>query len=222
MLGTETGWNIQALMNIRSNQEIPFFQPEYIKAVMANLVKRAIEEHGLQPVLEVVREMPCDEDFERWDTNVRKDFIRKWHHTRSKRVQTVSLEEYMEDEESGIHEIEDSSAAFEDGIINTRGWRYRVYDTATPFLFTQSFVSFVGLSAWIPGAASHHWGRNCSRNRAIIRTRHRQELAAVVGSDYMGLVPLVGLEPTRHCWQRILSPPRLPIPTQRRTFLQYD
>ena len=25
------------------------------------------------------------------------------------------------------------------------------------------------------------------------------------------VVPLVGLEPTRHCWQRILSPPRLPF-----------
>jgi len=117
LLGTEIGWNIQALMNIHSNQEIPFFQPEYIKAVIANLVKRAIEEHGLQPILKVVRAIPCDEDFERWDTNARKDFIRKWYHTRSKRVQTVSLEEYMEDEESGIHEIEDSSAAFEDNII---------------------------------------------------------------------------------------------------------
>ncbi len=29
------------------------------------------------------------------------------------------------------------------------------------------------------------------------------------------LVPVVGLEPTRHRWQRILSPPRLPIPTHR-------
>ena len=29
------------------------------------------------------------------------------------------------------------------------------------------------------------------------------------------VVPVVGLEPTRHRWQRILSPPRLPIPTHR-------
>src|SRR5688572_12021292 len=29
------------------------------------------------------------------------------------------------------------------------------------------------------------------------------------------LVPKVGVEPTRHCWQRILSPPRLPIPPLR-------
>ena len=30
------------------------------------------------------------------------------------------------------------------------------------------------------------------------------------------LVPGAGVEPARHCWQRILSPPRLPIPTHRR------
>ena len=30
------------------------------------------------------------------------------------------------------------------------------------------------------------------------------------------LVPVVGLEPTRYRYQRILSPPRLPIPTHRR------
>ena len=117
LLGAETGWNIQALMNVPSDQEIPFFQPEYIKAVMASLVKCAIEEHDLQPILKVVREMPCDEDFERWDTNVRKDFIRKWYHTRSKRVKMVSLEEYMEDEESSIHAIEDTSGGFEDNVI---------------------------------------------------------------------------------------------------------
>ena len=42
-------------------------------------------------MLEAVREMPCDEDFDPWDTNARKDFLRKWYHTRSKKVQTVSL-----------------------------------------------------------------------------------------------------------------------------------
>ena len=33
------------------------------------------------------------------------------------------------------------------------------------------------------------------------------------------MVPVVGLEPTRHRWQRILSPSRLPIPTHRHLFI---
>ena len=63
-------------------------------------------------MLEVIRDMPCEEDFERWDTNVRKDFLRKWYHTRSKRVQTVSLEECMEDEGSNIHSLPDPKGDF--------------------------------------------------------------------------------------------------------------
>lgn len=117
LLEAEIGWNLQALMYIHSSQNIPFFASDYIKEVMGKVVKRGIEEEGWQPVLDVVREMPCDEDFEKWDTNVRKDFLRKWYHTRSKRVQTVSLEACMEDEEHDLHEVEDVSSSFEDRIV---------------------------------------------------------------------------------------------------------
>lgn len=99
------GWGLQALFALPPNYEIPFFDPEDVKAVMAEVVQQTIEEQGWGPMLEVVREMPCDEDFEKWDTNVRKDFLRKWYHTRSKRVQTVSLEECMEDKDSKIHAL---------------------------------------------------------------------------------------------------------------------
>lgn len=61
--------------------------------------------------------MPCDEDFENWNTNVRIDFIRKWYHTRSKKLQMVSLEACMEDEDHGIHEIAADSCDFtENGV----------------------------------------------------------------------------------------------------------
>lgn len=99
------GWGVQALFNLPPNFEIPFFDPEDVKAVMKLVVEQTIEEQGWGPMLEVIREMPCDEDFEKWDTNVHKDFLRKWYHTRSKRVQTVSLEGCMEDEDSGIHSL---------------------------------------------------------------------------------------------------------------------
>ena len=71
----------------------------------------------MQPILDAVREMPCHEDFEEWDTNVRKDFMRKWYRTRSKKVQTVSLEACTEDDDHGIHEIEDVSSRFEESVV---------------------------------------------------------------------------------------------------------
>ena len=99
------GWGVQALLDLPPDFEIPFFDPGDVKAVMEQVVQQTIGEQGWRPMLEVIREMPCDEDFMKWDTNARKDFLRKWYHTRSKRVQTVSLEECMEDEDSGIHSL---------------------------------------------------------------------------------------------------------------------
>lgn len=57
-------------------------------------------------------------------------------------------------------------------------------------------------------------GLSCRRNRGqkIIRT-----LTWCLGSYYSGMVPVVGLEPTRILLHRILSPARLPISPHRRT-----
>ena len=115
LLEAETGWGLQKLFQIPSSADIPFFDSDYIKDIMGRIVKRAIAENNLQPILDVVREMPCDEDYEKWDTNVRKDFLRKWYHTRAK-IKMVSLEACVEDEEHGIHEIEDISSDFQDRV----------------------------------------------------------------------------------------------------------
>jgi hypothetical protein len=112
-----TGWGVQALFRVPPHTEIPFFHSDYINEAFRQVVERAISEQGWQPIFDVVKEMPCDEDFEPWNTNVRKDFLRKWYHTRSKRVQTVSLEACLEDDAHGIHEIEDISSRFEDGVL---------------------------------------------------------------------------------------------------------
>ena len=63
--------------------------------------------------------VPCDEDFENWYTNVRKDFLRKWYHTRSKKVQTVSLEGLMEsgDEDSPLFQLPDPRQNVEEYVI---------------------------------------------------------------------------------------------------------
>lgn len=110
------GWGVQALFALPPDYEIPFCDPEDVRQVMKQVVEETIEEQGWGPMLEVIRDMPCEEDFERWDTNVRKDFLRKWYHTRSKRVQTVSLEECMEDEDSNIHSLPDPKGDFTEQV----------------------------------------------------------------------------------------------------------
>lgn len=89
--------------------------------------------------------------------------------------------------------------------------------TAVPalFAFMGSASSSVGLSAWRWACASSHCENRCfhiGQRKQIIRTH----LLSETSSDYVGLVPVVGLEPTRCRHQRILSPSRLPIPSHRR------
>ena len=116
-LEAETGWGLQRLFLTKPDETIPFFDPDYIKDIVSRMVKRGIEKENWQPVLDTCREMPCDEDFMNWNTNVRTDFLRKWYHTRSKNVQMISLDACLEDEEHGIYEIEDKSAYFEDEVV---------------------------------------------------------------------------------------------------------
>ncbi len=86
------------------------------------------------------------------------------------------------------------------------------------FILSASF--FVGLSAWRWACALPRCGSRDSRiSQRIpkIRTRPQSE----TDSDFVGLVPVVGLEPTRCRHQRILSPSRLPIPSHRQKHIYY-
>lgn len=118
LIEKETGWGVQALFRMKPGTQIPLPDPERIQALFGKIVKRAIEGQNWQPILDVVREMPCDEDFEPWQTNVRIDFQRKWYHTRSQNVQTVSLEELIEEDEDGsIFYIPDTTQNVEAYVI---------------------------------------------------------------------------------------------------------
>ncbi len=93
----EIGMNLQRLFYHPRN--LPFAYPpaEEVSALFEKIVKRVIHEQNWQPVLDVVKEMPCEEDFEPIKSKVRTDFLRKWYHTRSKNVRTISLEQTFDD-----------------------------------------------------------------------------------------------------------------------------
>ncbi|HHX36739.1 MAG TPA: sigma-70 family RNA polymerase sigma factor [Clostridiaceae bacterium] len=117
MLNKEVGVNMKTLLEVPITQELPFMPQEFVTRCMKLIVEKVIEDGNLQPVLDIVREMPCDEDFEKRNSNIRRDFIRKWYHTRAKGVQMISLEECMEDAEGHINEVEDIETRFEDSVL---------------------------------------------------------------------------------------------------------
>lgn len=114
----ETGWGLQMLFNFSKDTAIPFFNSNYVHAVFELVVKRTIIEQGWQPLLDLLREIPCEEDFEPWHTNVRKGFLRKWYHTRSKKVQTISLEACLEEGYGGLSFLPDAGQDVEEKVIS--------------------------------------------------------------------------------------------------------
>ncbi|WP_302780433.1 RNA polymerase sigma factor [Intestinimonas butyriciproducens] len=119
LIEQECGWGLQLLFRMKPGTQIPYPDADQVRELFAHVVKRAITEQRWQPILDIVREMPCDEDFEKWDTNARKDFLRRWYHTRSKKVQTVSLEGMLEnsDDDSPIFHIPDPNQNVEEYVI---------------------------------------------------------------------------------------------------------
>ena len=111
------GWGWEALLHFPPGEEIPFFSSEYIATIYERVVKRTIVEQRWQPLLDIVREMPCHEDFEGWNTRVRIDFLRKWYHTRVKNVRTFSLESSLEDGDGKLYYIPDETQNVEETVI---------------------------------------------------------------------------------------------------------
>ena len=57
----------------------------------------------------------------------------------------------------------------------------------------------------------------CTTRTVRVRTPQHQKKQgyACLGIALLFLVPMAGVEPARYCYQRILSPSRLPIPSHR-------
>ena len=100
-----TGWGWARLLNRPDYADVPYFTHEYVDWAMSEAVKNGLTEHNWQAILDVARKMPCHEDFEPRRSNVRKDFMRKWHHSRTKigQYHHISLEESMADPKHSVH-----------------------------------------------------------------------------------------------------------------------
>ena len=84
LLEQEIDWGLQSLLMIPSSEEIPFFDPTYVKITMQFIVKMGIAMNNLQPIFDACREMPCAEDFTDMKSHVKTDFYRSWYHSRTK------------------------------------------------------------------------------------------------------------------------------------------
>ena len=106
LLENFSGFGLRTLEKI-PDERIAFFAPEYVFSVVEKMARFVLEKLGWQRIFDVVRQHPCHEDFEPRNSRVRRDFLRKWNHYRSKKIKITSLDEMLENDDFSAHEIAD-------------------------------------------------------------------------------------------------------------------
>ena len=87
------GWSLRSLSRVTSVFGIPYIKPAYFYDYMHRAVKFGLIKYNLQPIIDTIRKIPCEEDYDLRQSRVKIDFIRKWYHTRTKVGAMLSLDE---------------------------------------------------------------------------------------------------------------------------------
>ena len=86
----------QRIINSNANDYIGFITQEYADGILDIVVPNVLKEHNLNDIFETVRSMRCFEDFDDRKSLAKKQFFRKWYHSRTQHPQ-ISLEELQDD-----------------------------------------------------------------------------------------------------------------------------
>lgn len=88
------------LLYMDQRVDFPWLTLEHSTLLLPSLAYRAIDRHGLRPLIDAVKEMRCIEDFDDRASRVKIDFHRKWYHTQTKHPM-VSLEALLPYQQDG-------------------------------------------------------------------------------------------------------------------------
>ena len=108
----------EILKSSNVDEDLGYISEEEISETFTWLVPKIMAKHNMNEVIAVAAEYRCFEDFDYRKSRQKIDFYRKWYHTRSKRVQTVSLKEkYAENTDGMEWDIPDDSVNVESTVL---------------------------------------------------------------------------------------------------------
>ena len=110
------GLGFQNLYSIPQGVEVPWLTYQQFSNLIGNVTDMVIAEQHWQPVIDTVWENRVAEDYEATISNVKTDFMRKWHHDRSGK--SISLEEMMRNEDGNLSEVADPRSEFEQSVLS--------------------------------------------------------------------------------------------------------
>ena len=105
------------LLQLPWEEGVSYMSWEEITEIMSEVVPAVMEKHNMYEVIETAKEFRCFEDFDTRNSNQKRDFYRKWYHTRT-RHPIVSLEsaQTLEADEFISYDIHDESQDFENEV----------------------------------------------------------------------------------------------------------
>ena len=95
---------------------MPWLTYQQFSNLIGNVTDMIVAEQEWQPMIDAIWENRTVEDYETTSSNVKTDFMRKWHHNRSGK--SISLDEMMESEDGDIFEVADPRGEFEQKVIS--------------------------------------------------------------------------------------------------------
>lgn len=105
------------MVRLWRDDNVSYMSWQEVSNIMSQIVPEVMEKHNMFGVVDTVKKFRCFEDFDTRDSNPKRDFYRKWYHTRT-RHPIVSMEEIQTNaaDEFISYDVYDPSQDFEDEV----------------------------------------------------------------------------------------------------------
>lgn len=104
------GLSFQSLFNMPRGMEVPFLTYQQFSNLIGSVVPIIVKEQNWQPMMDAIWANRDEADYDFRDSLVKKDFMRKWTHSRSKVGAALSLDELMEDDDFDVPDASSNSS----------------------------------------------------------------------------------------------------------------
>ena len=110
------GLSFQSLFNMPRGMEVPFLTYQQFSNLIGSVVPMIVKEQNWQPMIDTIWATRDETDYDFRNSLVKKEFMRKWSHSRTSVGAMLSLDQLMEDAPDSITSEGNS---FEDEIIES-------------------------------------------------------------------------------------------------------
>ena len=96
------GLSFQSLFNMPRGMEVPFLTYQQFSKLIGSVVPMIVKEQNWQPMIDTIWATRDETDYDFRNSLVKKDFMRRWSHSRTDVGAMLSLEQLMEDAPDSI------------------------------------------------------------------------------------------------------------------------